>query len=130
MAQKSLSVVHRIDNSMTWEMRIFNKQNKWLSYSLWIIYTYLYKLVFFIQVDKNYVYNNLHTSEQTFRILKKKKIIPLNIKKRFCYYISLYSFEFLNFIILLSIFFKIILKILIIKKQYKNKNKYKALIFF
>jgi len=130
MAQKSLSVVHRIDNSMTWEMRIFNKQNKWLSYSLWIIYTYLYKLVFFIQVDKNYVYNNLHTSEQTFRILKKKKIIPLNIKKRFCYYISLYSFEFLNFIILLSIFFQISLKTLSRKKQYKNKNKYKALIFF
>jgi len=130
MAQKSLSVVHRIDNSMTWEMRIFNKQNKWLSYSLWIIYTYLYKLVFFIQVYKNYVYNNLHTSEQTFRILKKKKIIPLNIKKRFCYYISLYSFEFLNFIILLSIFFQISLKTLSRKKQYKNKNKYKALIFF
>jgi len=80
MAQKSLSVVHRIDNSMTWEMRIFNKQNKWLSYSLWIIYTYLYKLVFFIQVDKNYVYNNLHTSEQTFIILKKKKIILIIFK--------------------------------------------------
>lgn len=131
MAQKSLSVLHRIDNSMTWDMRIFNKQSKWASYSLWIVYTYFYKTVFFIQTDKEYSYKYLHTTMQTFIFKNNNKIIhPINLKKRFSYYIALYSFEFLNYIILLSIFFQINLNTLSKKRKYWKKKQLTTHSFF
>ena len=123
MAQKSLSVVHRIDTSMTWNIRIFNKQYKWLSYSLWIIYTYFYKSIFFLEENENYIYNYLHLNTNTFIVYNNNKRIYLpKLQKRFSYYISLYAFEFLQHILLLSVFFQTNLLTLKKKKIFKKKK--------
>lgn len=123
MAQKSLSVLHRIDSSMTWDTRIFNKKLKWFSYNLWFFYTYYYKNIFFIEQSDVYIYNNLHNKDINYIFFKKKLVYPLNYKKRFSYYISLYIYEFFSSLILLSIFFQINLTELKHKNMYIVDNK-------
>lgn len=123
MAQKSLSVLHRIDTSMTWDMRTFNKKFKWMSYSLWIVYTYFYKTIFFVEQDENYIYSYLHINANTFLNHKlNKKMNISKFHKRFSYYISLYAFEFLQYTILLSLFFQINLSTLKKKKLFRKKK--------
>ena len=124
MAQKSISVLHRIDSSMVWDSFIFNKNYKWLSYNLWFIYFQFYKIIFFIDQDKFLIYNSLHFKNN---ILKKKKFNNYSIMsknlKRFCYYIDLYCIEFYNYIILLNLYFSTNLSYLNKKKKKKKKKK-------
>ena len=124
MAQKSLSVLHRIDTSMTWDIRVFNKKYKWFSYILWFFYTYLYKKIFFLEQDSDYLWYHLHNPKSLYIQQKQSNYVyPSNLVKRFSYFISLYCLEFLNYVIILNIFFQINLSTLNQKRFIRKKKK-------
>jgi hypothetical protein len=103
MAQKSLSILHRVDTSMIWTSFFHEKKFKWLSFNIWFFFLYFYKNYFFFNIKKNYHY---FTNSTNFLNFKK---IPKNInnsKLRFSYYINLYCIEWLNYLILLNLYFK------------------------
>lgn len=121
MAQKSLSVLHRIDSSMIWNSYIYDKKFKWLSYNLWFSYIQFYKICFFFNVDNS----NTNTN---FTYLKNSFILKNNVKyfnliktpTRFSYYIDLYCVEFFNYILLINLYFY---TNLLFYKHKSNKHK-------
>jgi len=107
MAQKSLSLLHRIDTSMVWTSFIHEKKYKWLSFNLWFFYLYFYKVFFFFNIDKLKSKNIYFRDFNTF--IKNHNIKYLHIKNtyvRFSYHIDLYCIEFFNYIILLNLYFE------------------------
>jgi hypothetical protein len=121
LAQKSLSVLHRIDSSMIWNSYIYDKKFKWLSYNLWFSYIQFYKICFFFNVDNS----NTNTN---FTYLKNSFILKNNVKyfnliktpTRFSYYIDLYCVEFFNYILLINLYFY---TNLLFYKHKSNKHK-------
>jgi len=74
MAQKSLSVLHRIDSSMIWNSYIYNRNYKWLSYNLWFSYIQFYKVIFcFDNNKKNTIQYNLIYIKNSFIFFNKSK---------------------------------------------------------
>lgn len=120
MGQKGLSTIHRIDSSMFWQSFIYNKDYRWLSYNLWFAYIQFYKIIFLLNNDlilyTNVVYNNnsyVYTySKNIYKIYKHHK--------RFAYHVELYCFEFLNYLLLINVFFKA--NLLFFKDSAKRKT--------
>ncbi len=116
MGQKSLSALHRVDSSMTWNSSIIEKDYKWLSYNLWFIYIQFYKIIFFCNSKTNYIKVNI-LNNNSKNYLKSNNKIKLNKSfVRFSYVIDLYCIEFLNSVLLLNLFFKTNLR------YYKNSK--------
>ena len=128
MGQKSLSVLHRIDSSMTWDSHIFNKNYKWLSYNLWFMYLQFYKTIYFIDTDIVRIYDNLHIASNSFILKKFNNYMPMIPNtKRFSYYIDLYCLEFFNYILLINLYFLTDLEFF--KKRKKRKKKIENIFF-
>lgn len=131
MAQKSLSMLHRVDASMIWSSYLFDKKFKWLSYNLWFIYIQFYKIIFFfnIQDKKNNKFLKYY-NKISFITNKKKNFFYLKKNNfRFSYYLDLYCIEFYNYLLLLNLYFFTTLKFYKKKKNY-NINIKKQLNFF
>lgn len=123
MGQKSLSVLHRIDNSMIWDVNMYNKNYKWLSYNLWFAYINFYKVIFFLEQNQFYFFNNLTYFQNSF-ITNRYQIFYTLIKnyKRFSYYIDLYCITFIDVIILINVYFETTLLFYKQKKKYIKKK--------
>jgi hypothetical protein len=106
MGQKSLYCLHKVDTSMIWESSVHNLNYKWLSYNLWFTYLYFYKFMTFnnrnSEIVFNNVYNNFNNLIKTTN-WKYKQFNHVNI--RFTYHIDLYCLEFVNYLLLINIFF-------------------------
>jgi hypothetical protein len=104
LAQKSLSILHRVDTSMIWTSFFHEKRYKWLSFNLWFFYIFFYKNFFFFNLKKlniNYFkdYNYFLNFKKINKTIKKNSV-------RFSYHINLYCIETLNYLILLNLYFK------------------------
>lgn len=121
MAQKSLSVLHRIDSSMIWNSYIYDKKFKWLSYNLWFSYIQFYKICFFFNVDNSNTNTNLTYLKNSFILKNNVKYFNLiKTPTRFSYYIDLYCVEFFNYILLINLYFY---TNLLFYKHKSNKHK-------
>ena len=119
MGQKSLSSLHRIDSSMIWNSYLYNNNFKWLSYNIWFSYIQFYKVIIFLNSKKIEKQNNFHYYDNTIFVKTKiKKYFHVKHQfVRFSYYIDLYCVEFLDYLLLINIFFLTDLKF------YKNSHK-------
>lgn len=124
MAQKSLSLLHKIDSSMIWTSYIYEKKYKWLSYNLWFFYLFFFKNIFFIKLSNNNEFQRNYFKEfNTFIRKNKSNYIKIDESApRFSYYIDLYCIEFFNIIILLNLYFQTKIEF------YKKKNKFDEII--
>ncbi len=127
MGQKSLYSLHRVDSSMIWESSLCNSNYKWLSYNLWFTYLYYYKFMTFNFRNSSIIFNNIFNNFNSLisnKNWKYRKFQKIDI--RFTYHIDLYCIEFLNYLLLINIFFLTNLKFF--KKKKKKKNYIKKLV--
>ncbi len=130
MGQKSLSVVHRIDNSMIWNSSLYNSNYKWLSYNLWFVYTQFYRTMLFCDIYTTKVWNNFKNVNDLFITNKTKKIHIQKTYVRFSYYIDLYCVEFIDFFLLINLYFHTNLKFYKKEKNSWLKKKKKFIDIF
>lgn len=123
MGQKSLSIVHRIDNSMIWNSSLYNCNYKWLSYNLWFVYTQFYKTTLFCDIYTTKLWNNFENTYNLLPTKKKNKSHMLKTYVRFSYYIDLYCVEFIDFFLLINIYFYTNLKFYKKEKNFGHKKK-------
>ena len=122
MGQKSLSVVHRIDNSMIWSSSLYNCNYKWLSYNLWFVYTQFYKTMLFSDIYTTKIWNNFENKYDLLPTIKKKKTHINKTFIRFSYYVDLYCVEFIDFFLLINIYFHTSLNFYKTDKNNKNNK--------
>jgi len=122
LGQKSLHLLHKVDTSMMWETSLYNSNYKWLSYNLWFTYIYYYKAVTFQLKKPKILFINHNNYNTLLNIYYKKNKLRENTQVRFSYHIELYCVEFVNYLILINIYFLTNLKFFKIK-NYNKKNK-------
>lgn len=104
---------------MTWDINLYNKKYRWLSYNFWFFYIQYFKFFFFSVISLDNKWN--------------RGLLKRDNSKRFSYYIDLYCIDFSFYLYIINVycglriqFYRDFLK----RKELKNFEEKKEQNFF